>query len=359
MPHQNETPQTPTRERRLYVASARVYADAFRAAYTAHLAARRGFRRAVASSGHDEAFAALWRSPDAFGSPAPGAAAVVRDPAFIYWTQRERRPRALLIRAADAIRREVRHREHEKRVRDAETAERNVAATASTMRHWRQIIRQRAPWLLGPAGYVYCEPERACRAILRSVRKYGSEATRVTLEHRPEVFGALLTVEVPRYWILIEYSTEKARGRVPSLLAQYDHASEAWQHRAPRAALVQADAQVAQARAAVDRVKASAPGAEGGLKEAARLIAILYRRRDVDDQPREGDTPWPPIRNQLLAMLPHAAEVIEEALQASKKQSGEDPLWIPRERDGMGLELGRRRGWDRGREHGRGGGLSL
>lgn len=58
-------------------------------------------------------------------------------------------------------------------------------------------------------------------------------------------------------------------------------------------------------------------------------------------------------------MLPHAAEVIEEALQASKKESGEDPLWIPRERDGMGMELSLRRGWDRGREHGRGRGLSL
>lgn len=159
-------------------------------------------------------------------------------------------------------------------------------------------------------------------------------------------------MEVPRYWFLIVESTERARGRVPAVLSQYDHAADAWQHHATLGAVARADAQVAAAREAVQRLKATAPREGGGLKEAARLVAILYRRRDVDEQPREGDTPWPPIRSQLLAMLPDAAAIIEEALQASKKQSGEDPLWIPRERDG-GLELGRRRGWTR--EHSRGG----
>ena len=354
MPHQNEAPQTPTRERRLYVASARVYAAAFRSAYAAHLAARRGFRHAVESIGHDEAFAALWRSPEGFRSPAPGAAALVRDPAFIYWTQRERRPRALLIRTSDAIRREVRHRDHDKRVRDAAEAVCNAESRVSSMRHWRLIIRQRAGWVISTARKVYQEPERACRAILRSARKYGHAATRDTLEHRPEAFGALLTVEVPRYWILIEYSTEAARGRVPAVLGQYGHAADAWQHRATLGAVVRTDAQVAAAREVVRRLKDSEPAGRG-LKEAARLVAILYRRRDVDEQPREGDAPRPPIRNQLLAMAPDAGAIIEEVLQASKKESGEDPLWIRRERDG--LELERRRGWDRRRE--RDGGLSL
>ena len=101
----------PSHERILYVAAARVYADAFRAAFVDPEGARRRFRDAV-DWDQPQALRLLRDQPEEFGTRrhrAPTGAA--HDPALIYWTMRCRRPRALLYRIADEIRAEARRRE--------------------------------------------------------------------------------------------------------------------------------------------------------------------------------------------------------------------------------------------------------
>ena len=61
---------------------------------------------------------------------------------------------------------------------------------------------------------------------------------------------------------------------------------------------------------------------------AAREVAVLMRRRDVDEK-RETDKPLPTIKHQLAAMLPPEAHgLIDEVIRLSAKHSGEDPVWI-------------------------------
>jgi hypothetical protein len=101
---------------------------------------------------------------------------------------------------------------------------------------------------------------------------------------------------------------------------------------------VRALARVEEARAALAAATYPEIKSVGALKEAARVIAILYRRRAVDERPKGGRR-RPTIEHQLAAMLPaDAAKLIAEAIRLSAKESGEDPIWT---RDvGFGMERG-------------------
>ena len=138
MPRKREhKPRLPTRERRIYLASARAFAAAFRAAFADPLDARRAFRACVEWHSDDEAVARLRFDPDAFGASAPnGVPAVAADPAFLYWTQRARRPRVLLIEVAAALWTEFERRVQAARVSDAERC-------LTTQEHRPQVQRVR------------------------------------------------------------------------------------------------------------------------------------------------------------------------------------------------------------------------
>jgi hypothetical protein len=324
-------PQRPTRERRLYVASAREYALAFRAVYVRPLAARRAFRIFVAGKGDEEALSQLGFAPEHFGECYPSVTPA--DPALIYWTQRERRPRALLIEAATSIYTELQSRRAWARLSAAQADSHDAGHVYKLVSVPRVDAREKALALYLQAEYVYARPKSACRWLLRSVRRRGTEATRLRLEQNPEAFGALLTSKDS--YVGLFPTTESARKQVPKLLRRLEEAAFARAMRGKAGAEVRALALVHEARAALAAAKYPDIANVGALKEAARVIAILYRRRAVDERPKGGRRPK--IEHQLAAMLPaDAAELIREAIRLSAKESGEDPIW-PRDL-GLGRE---------------------
>ncbi|HEX8394240.1 MAG TPA: hypothetical protein VF665_17990 [Longimicrobium sp.] len=363
---QPQPPAQPTRERALYVAAARVYANAFRATFVDPVRARRLFREAVEWNTQDGALKMLALYPDEFGPRmARRFASAVRDPAFIYWTQRERRPRLLLIKAAEALYAEDRRRAHIARREDAAKEVQTLAAALQDTHARRRRQRDAVREMVKGAEAVYAHPARACRVILRTVRRHGVRRTRALLEALPPFFGPLRLVPVPCLFGLLWMPTaHEARSSVAGFLASgFDPAAAArgglqrpLRHNRT-GSVARAIKREWDARAEHRRLVDTTPE-PGGLDEAARLIAILCRRRDVDEPPA-GKGP-PPIHAQLAAMLPgHMAGLIVEALKASAKKSGEAPEWGRGE--GLGLELARSLGQElksaRGLSRGRGAGL--
>jgi hypothetical protein len=356
-PSAYHTPALPTRERALYVAAARVYADAFRAVYIDPEGARRRFRMA-ADWDPERALAALLLHPNEYGPRRLRAfASAVHDPALIYWTQRERRPRAVLFRVAELLYAEAERRDHCSRIEAARQEAGTAGVQAHAIREERSRFRALARETVAYAEHVYEHPARACRVILSMVRRHGARRTRALLREWPEFFGTLRTVWYPRgVWplLLVFVTTDEARGWVPRFLANaFDRAALAYAGRRRCGALRGAEDAVVAAHGRFRHLSQTLPES-GALKEAARLLAVLFRRRDMDEMP-QGKGP-PPVERQLAAMLPaRFAPLIAEPVQLSRKESGEDPIWN-RER-GLSLERGRSRERERGRS--RGAGLSL
>jgi hypothetical protein len=295
----------------------------------------------------------------------------VHDPAFVYWTQRPRRPRALLKRAAAGIARELARRDHQRRLEDARSAEQKAQGfhnTASASRtRWQQAARE-ALWA---AGYVYVEPKKAGRAVLRAVRASDLPTVERTIEHTPEHFGALLVNRAPTFrntpvlrdwhWLdrIRSDTHERALDSVPLFQqkCRAAHAARAARTNAGRARRFKERWMVAQQR--VRDVTAADTTLEGGLKEAAPLIAMLLRRRAIDEKPT-GEKGPPAITTQLAAMLPARAKpLIDEAVKMAENESGDEHEgWRLELTRGRGTELqrGKGRGWERERSRG---GMSL
>jgi hypothetical protein len=359
------TPAQPTRERALYVSAARVYLDAFRVVFVDPVIARRRFRRA-AEWDQAGALAALLLHPDEFGPRCVRAfASAVRDPAFIYWTQRERRPRAFLIRVAELLYAEDEKRAHTERMRVTRREAEQSGHRSGTLQEDRARSRRVMREAFHKAAEVYTHPARACRAILRCVRRHGAERTRAVLEQKPDFFGALRVVKHPRgVWplLLVFDSTDEAKASVKAFRDNgFDPAIRVRSGRSKAGEVLRTSECAASYFSQLKHLTETEPPS-GALAEAARLLAVLCRRRDVDEPP-QGKGP-PPIYKQLSAMLPdRMAGLIVEALKLAKNETGESPEWN-RGRDGYGRELARSlglefdfvsRGWDRSR----GGGMEL
>lgn len=378
------TPAQPTRERALYVTAARVYVDTFRAVFVDPTTARRRFRRA-AEFDQADALAALLLHPDEYGPRCVRRfASAARDPAFIYWTMRDRRPRVFLMRIVELLYLEAEKRTHIQSIADTRKLAESYGHRAGEGRGERERDRSIARQAVQHAGDVYAHPARACRVILRVIRRHGARRARALLEAMPDFFGALRVVKHPRgFWpvpdLLVFCSTEEAKHAVRGFLSSFDATVTMRRGRRKTGSVQRTEWLAAYYR---DRLKklvdTEPPG--GALAEAGRLVAVVCRRRDVDEPPK-GKGP-PPVYKQLAAMLPeHMHPLIVEALKRAKNETGESPVW-DRSRDGLGLELerslaldpGRPRelsqptAWDRsrkeqergrGRERGRGGGLEL
>jgi len=355
MPNKTELPKSPTRERRVYLACVRIYVNLFRAVFAAPLEARRSFRRLAESRTPDAALDLLWQRPETFG-PQRTSVSYVHDPAFVYWTQRPRRPRALLKRAAAGIARELARRDHQRRLEEARSAERKAQELSNSASQSRATWGRAAKEAVRAAGDVYVEPKKAVRAILRAVRASALRTVNHTIEHTPEHFGALLVNRAPTFrntpvlrdwhWLdgLQSDTHERALHFVPLFRqkCRAAHAARAARTTAGRARRLKERWMVAQQR--VREVTAADTTPDGGLKEAAPLIAMLLRRRAIDEQPTGAKGP-PAITTQLAAMLPARAKpLIDEAVMMAEKESGD-------EHEEWRLEL--RRGRDR--EQGRGG----
>lgn len=359
MRHDPRTPAQPTRERALYVAAARTYTHAFRMTFVDPERARRRFRLGVECRGQGETLKRLVLYPEDFGTRcARRFGSDAADPAFIYWTYRDRRPRALMRRIAWEIKAEAARRDHADRLKAAREDAHRRAVDVQNLRETRERYRKTVRELVDRAAKVYAAPASACRVLLRVARKHGVRRARVLVEHRPEAIGALRVVKHKRgfaFLFLVFDSQEEAKAAVPDFLeTAFDAAARSWRNRVRPGALHRPAARAAAARAFAAELVDATPRA-GTLDDAARLTAILCRRRDVDVQP-VGAGP-PTIQKQLSAMLPdHMAGLIVEVLKLSAKKSGEDPEWS-READ-FGRELSRSleqelkpaRGWSRGRE---------
>lgn len=387
MPQQRKnpyaTPAQPTRERVLYLTAASAYADAFRCTFVDPITARRRFRRAAE---WDEAGALsdLLLHPDDYGPRCVRRfASAVRDPAFIYWTMRERRPRVFLMRIVDLLYAEAARRAHIKRIEETRKSAEDYGTREATRREERDRNRRTVGRTVEEAAEVYAHPARASRVILRVIRRHGAQRARALLAAKPDFFGALRVVKHPRgFWpvpdLLVFCSEEEAKHAVPGFLkSSFDAAVRARVGRWKAGHVQRAAWLAASYRAGLKKLVETEPPS-GALAEAGRLVAILCRRRDVDEPPKGAKGP-PPIAKQLAAMLPeHMHPLIVEALKLAKDETGESPVW-DRERGGMELERsrlvlepelapqprplaweqGRERGHDRGRERGRGGGLEL
>lgn len=378
-PHATEA--QPTRERALYVAAARVYVDTFRAVFVDPTTARRRFRRA-ADWDPAHALAALLLHPEDYGTRCVRMfASAAREPAFIYWTMRERRPRAVLMRIVELLHLEAEKRAHVQRINDTRKSAEEWGARATARRGERDRCRSIAEQAVRHAASVYAHPARAVRVILRVVRRHGADRARALLVAKPDFFGALRVVKHPRgFWpvpnLLVFCSTEEAKGAVTGFLNSFNPAVAMRKGRRRAGEVQRAEKIAGYDRTRLQKlVDTEPPG--GALAEAGRLVATLCRRRDVDEPPK-GKGP-PPIYAQLAAMLPeHMHPLIAEALKRAKGETGESPVW-DRDRAGMELERSlaldpnapkprlsppalertREPGRDRGRERGRGGGLSL
>jgi hypothetical protein len=360
------TPALPTRERALYVAAAHAYADAFRSTFVDPSTARRAFRRA-AEWDERRALAALLLHPDDYGPRcARRFASAVRDPAYVYWTMRERRPRAFLMRIVDLLYAEAGRRAHLERITQTRKSAETYGHRAGTQQDQRVHDRSVARGAVEHSAAVYARPASACRVILRVIRRHGADRARALLEARPEFFGALRIVKHPRgIWplLLVFDSTTEAKRAVEGFLNSFDATVRMRRDRMKAGHVQRTAALAAFYHASLQHLTTTEPPS-GALAEAGRLLAILCRRRDVDEPPK-GKGP-PPIYKQIAAMLPDPmAELIDEAFKLAKKESGDSPEW-DRGRDGYGRELRRSlgleldfvsRGSDRGRERSRGGGM--
>lgn len=326
-------PPTPapsaTRERRLYGAAAKAYAAAFRALYLFPLVSRREFRLSALWNGDGPALARLADTPAELGPPRKSwddPSAPAHDAALIYWTMRNRRPRALLIEAATAIGKALVHDRDAALKANAERYAFEAAHVYECRRVPRADYRSKAGALLAYAPYVYDEPGRACAMILRSLRRHGAEATRRMLEKKPQSFGPLFSVRVWRLWVIPIDDTTLARCAVSGLLRLFDDAVIA-RDRSGKA-WPEADARRRMLWLGDDAAALKHPNAAdaSALQDAARVIAILARRREVDERPRRAK-PLPTIKQQLAAMLPpDALPLIDKAIRDSRKHSGEDPV---------------------------------
>lgn len=185
------TPAQPTRERALYVTAAHAYADAFRWTFVDPSTARRRFRRA-ADWDEGAALAALLLHPDDYGPRCVRRfASAVRDPAFIYWTMRERRPRVFLMRIVELLCAEAARRAHIKLIGETRKATGDWNARAAAGHAERDRDRSTAGQTVKDAAGVYAHPERACRVILRVIRRHGAQRARALLEAKPDFFGPL------------------------------------------------------------------------------------------------------------------------------------------------------------------------
>jgi hypothetical protein len=377
------TPAQPTRERALYITAAHGYADAFRCTFVDPVTARRRFRRA-AEWDEGGALAALLLHPDDYGPRCVRRfASAVRDPAFIYWTMRERRPRVFLMRIVDLLHGEAGRRAHTKRIEETRKSAEDNGSRAGAWVRERERDRGIAAQTIKDAARVYARPARACRVILRVVRRHGAQRARALLNAKPDFFGALRIVKHPRgVWplLLVFDSTEEAKRAVPGFLNSFDNAVSMRRLRRKTGSVQRVEWLASSYRTELQQLVQTEPPS-GALAEAGRLVAILCRRRDVDEAPK-GKGP-PPIYKQLAAMLPERMHgLIVEALKLAKDETGESPQW-DRGRDGYGKELerslsalepevvpqprpaplaweqGRERSRDRGRERGRGGGMEL
>lgn len=350
------TPLHPTRERRLYGAAARGYVAAMRDLFLFPMLVRRDLRTIVGSD--DEAISRLTSFPDAYGPLRSEHArgAVAADAALLYWTMYERRPRALLRTIADNILTELDWRDAEARRAEADSFASIAANVYESLHQRRSEARQTVAAMVHRASYVYAVPGIACRNIWRSVRRNGAEPTRRVLEKKPQTFGRLYSIRLTRFGVFPYDDTTMAREiGLPALLRSFDAVIEARDKRKVAKAwpTFRARAQMVKMQAAAGAVPR--PRRYGQpLDEAGRLIAVLMRRRDVDE-PRDERNPLPKVRDQLAAMLPaEAAGLIEEAFRASRKHSGEDPVWIRGQGVEVELELDRGRRPSMSRERRRG-----
>jgi hypothetical protein len=324
---QPPTPRHPTRERRLYGAAARGYTAAMRDLFLFPLESRRELRLTVPL--HRAALADLAVIPDLYGplksDDADGA--VAADAGLIYWTMRERRPRVLLKSAARHIRKEFERRTQTSRRAEAEGYAHQAAHVYECLRQPRAERRQSVAVMLNRAAYVYVDPGPACRLILRCVRRQGAEQTRRVLAKKPQTFGALCSVRVWRFYVWpIDDTTDARQDGLPVLLRCFDAAVEARGKAGKAGPALAARARQLRMGAAAEAITKALHGP--WLNFAASLVAILMRRRDVDEK-RETDRPLPTIKQQLAAMLPPGAHgLIDEVIRLSEKHSGEDPVWI-------------------------------
>lgn len=322
----------------MYGAAARGYAAAMRDLFLFPLEARRDLRMTHLLD--DEAISTIAVWPDVHGpvksEHADGTAAA--DAAFIYWTMHERRPRALLRTAADALRLEFERRTDAARRADAERYAYETAHVYECRRKPRADLRHSVAAMLDQAEWVYMEPARACRMILRSLRRHGAEQTRRLLEKKPQTFGRLRFIRVWWFGFWPVDDTETARRiDLPVLIRMFGEAVKAREKAGKPGPALAARERAQRFSDEVQKVKQPRPDG-GWLKTAARLIAILMRRRDVDEK-RDTNKPLPTIKHQLSAMLPAEAHaLIDEALRLSETYSGEDPIWI--RGHSMAVELG-------------------
>jgi hypothetical protein len=323
---QRPTPR-PTRERRLYGAAARGYTAAMRDLFLFPLVTRRELRLTVPL--HRAALADLAVIPGLYGplksDDADGA--VAADAGLIYWTMRERRPRVLLKSAALHIRKEFERRTQAGRRAEAEGYTHQASHVYECLRQPRAALRQAVAAMLNRAAFVYVDPGPACRMILRSVRRQGAEQTRRVLAKKPQTFGALYSERVWWFYVWPVDDTTMAREvGLPVLLRCFDAAVEARGKAGKAGPAFAARARQLRLSAAAEKVRHPVHGP--WLNVAASLVAILMRRRDVDEK-RETDTPLPTIKHQLAAMLPAGAHgLVDEVIRLSEKHSGEDPVWI-------------------------------
>ncbi|HVH12568.1 MAG TPA: hypothetical protein VM759_05935, partial [Longimicrobium sp.] len=230
MPQKNKknpyaTPALPTRERVLYLTAAQVYADAFRAVFVDPATARRRFRFA-AERDQGSALSVLLLHPDVFGPRCVRRfASEAHDPAFIYFTLRDRRPRVFLMRIAELLHTEAGRRAHLDDIKGtrewAERYGRRAGERCAAREHGRSIARE----AVEHAASVYARPAQACRVILRVVRRHGAARARALLELMPDFFGALRVVKHKRgIWplLLVFCSTEEAKGAVSGFLNSFD-----------------------------------------------------------------------------------------------------------------------------------------
>jgi hypothetical protein len=337
----------PTRERQTYLAAARLYRDAFRIVFPHPLATRRTFRGRVGRAGFETAAEELAAEHEKADALSPRVPEATRAAAFLYWSNRARRPRRYLVAIAEAIRTEVRAREYMDRESDAGYAYGSARAWLRDATDARSLTLPAGRAFLEEARKVYRQPRCACRAMIRHAREAGAHTTWDVLRARPETFGRLRT---GFRWIVVP-TTDGARERADGLARLFRDLAGSYPKRRRLADVRRLQAELEAATKELRAVQATPRPRGGDLREAARLVAVLYRRRDVDEQPRR--TGRPSIPAQLAALLPRGAErIIREVLHMALTESGEDP---PRSREhptSLEVELGMRRPPEREREWG-------
>lgn len=341
-------PRHTTRERRMYVAAAQLFRAAFRDLYLFPLHSRRRFRTSCDFHDDDDTIRQLSYYPTLFGPCHAGEDAdstPAHAAALVYFTMRRRRPRVLLMEVARAIRSELERRDAAARLSAAQGDAHQLAHEYECLRQPREEARKSLRDLIHTAGHVYDEPRRALRLLLHSVRRHGAEHTRAILAKRPEAFGRLIRSPDYRWLKVIPVPTAaEARNELPRFLRCFEASAAKRSTREKAGPTALALARMEAAGAALEGLRYPRHSGDP-MKEAARVLAILYRRRAVDDTTTRGRKLPPKIDRQLAAMLPpEAAPLIREAIRESAKHSGEDPIWIHGNGDvGRGERQQRRR----------------